>query len=43
VLIDAGVAIINLDYAPTVPYSEELLITRLERICSYDETKVELD
>ena len=43
VLLDAGVAVIHPDYDPTVPYSEELLITRPERIGSYDETKVELD
>ncbi len=43
VLLDAGVVVCNPDYNPTVPYSEEILIARPERICSYDETKVELD
>jgi len=43
VLLDAGVAICNPEYDSTVLYSEELLITRPERICSYDETKVEMD
>jgi hypothetical protein len=39
VLLDAGVVVYNPGYYPT----EELLITRPERICSYDETIVELD
>jgi len=43
VLVDAGVVVRNRVYDPTVPYSEELLITRPERICSYDETKLEPD
>jgi hypothetical protein len=43
VLLDAGMDVINPDYDPTVPYSEELLITRPWRILSYDETKVKLD
>jgi hypothetical protein len=37
----AGVAVVNPD--PMVPYSQEILITKPERICSYDETKMELD
>ena len=43
VLRKAGVAEINQDYDPHVPYSEPLIITHPERILSYDETKVELD
>ena len=43
VLLDAGVAVRNPNYDPSVPYSEEILITHPERIFSYDETKVELD
>jgi len=42
VLLDAGVVVCNPDYDPTFPYSEELLFTRPDRICSYDETKPEL-
>jgi hypothetical protein len=42
-LLDAGVAIINPDFDPTIPYSQEILIIHPERICSYDETKMELD
>jgi hypothetical protein len=33
VLLDAGVVFYNPDYDPTIPYSEELHITRHERIC----------
>ena len=43
VLLDAGVAIRNPDYDPNIPYSEEIFIIHPERICSYDETKCELD
>ena len=43
VLLDAGLVVCNPGYDSAVSYSKELLITRLERICSYDETKVELD
>ena len=44
VLLDAGVVVMNHAYDPSVPYSEEIIITRPERICSYDETtRVELD
>jgi hypothetical protein len=43
VLLDAGVAIINSEYDLTEVYSQEILITHLERICSYDETRLELD
>ena len=43
VLLKAGVAVLNPDFDPELPYSEELLITKPERIGSYDETKVELD
>jgi hypothetical protein len=35
--------VVNPDFDPELPYSQELLITKPERICSYDETKVELD
>ena len=31
------------NYDPTIPYSEEIIINRPERIYSYDETKMELD
>ena len=43
VLLDVGVAVQNPHYYPQVPFSEEVSITRPERICSYDETKMELD
>jgi hypothetical protein len=43
VLLDAGGVVCNLYYDPRVPYYEELLITRPERVCSYEEMKVELD
>ena len=43
VLLNAGVAELNPEYDPDVPYSEEIIITHPERICSYDETKMELD
>ena len=43
VLIDAGVAVRNADYEPDIPYSQAIFITHPERICSYDETKMELD
>ena len=43
VLLKAGVAELNPSYDPSLEYSEEILITHPERICSYDETKVELD
>ncbi len=39
----AGVAVVNPDYDPDLPYSKEIPITKPERICSYDETKMELD
>ncbi len=42
-ILKAGVAVLNPDFDPAVPYSQEILITRPERICSYDETKMELD
>ena len=41
--VDAGVAIINPNFDSNIPYSQEILITHPERICSYDETKMELD
>ncbi len=43
VLVNAGVAVHNPEFNPDVPYSEELRIVAPERICSYDETRVELD
>jgi hypothetical protein len=43
VLLKAGVAVVSPDYDPNVPYSAEILITKPERIGSYDETKMELD
>jgi len=43
VLINAGVAEVDPDYDPNVPFSHELIITAPERICYYDETKMELD
>ena len=42
-MLDASVAVRNPDYDLEIPYSEEILITYSERICSYDETKMELD
>lgn len=42
-LVKAGVAEPNPNYDPNARYSEEIIITRPERICSYDETKLELD
>ena len=43
VLLTAGVAERNPAYEPTEPFSEEILITRPDRIVSFDETRVELD
>jgi hypothetical protein len=43
VLLKAGVADVSPDFDPEMPYSREILITHPERICSYDETKMELD
>jgi len=42
-LVNAGVAEMNPDFDPTVPYSHEIIITKPECICSYDETRMELD
>ena len=42
-LVDAGVVIMNPHFEPNIPYSKEIPITHPERICSYDETKMELD
>ncbi len=41
--VDAGVVVRNHVYDPTVPCSEELLITRMEQISSYGETKLEFE
>jgi len=43
VLLDAGVVVMNPAYDPSAPYSEDIIITRPERVCSYDETRVELN
>jgi hypothetical protein len=43
VLVNAGVAVHNREFNSGVPFSEKLLIVAPERICSYDETRVELD
>lgn len=43
VLIDAGVVVANRRYEAGTPYSEPLVIIHPKRICSYDETRVELD
>jgi hypothetical protein len=43
VLLKAGVARVNPDFQPDVPYSQEILITHPERIIGYDETKLELE
>ena len=40
VLLDAGVAARNSDYNLDISYSEEVIISRPERICSYGETKI---
>jgi hypothetical protein len=43
VLLNTIVSMINPDYDPTEVYSQEILITHPGRICSYDETRLELD
>ena len=43
VFLNAGVAVMNPTFDPSEPYSEELNIVAPDRICSYDETRVELD
>jgi len=43
VLLKAGVAVLNPDFDPEVPCSQEILITHPKRICSYDYTKMEID
>ncbi len=43
VLLKAGVAVANPDFDPELPYSQEILIIKPGQICSFDETKVELD
>jgi hypothetical protein len=43
VLINAGVSKFNPDYDPDEPFSQEIIITAPERLCSFDETKMELD
>jgi hypothetical protein len=39
-LLDAGFDVLNPAYDLSAPYSEEIIITRPERICSYDETTI---
>ena len=43
IALTSGVAKINPDYDPEAVYSEEILITSPERICSYDETRMKID
>jgi len=43
VLLNAGDAIINPNYDHTEVFSQEILIPHPERVCSYDETRLELD
>ena len=43
VLLNAGVAARNPEYDEAVPCSQSILITRPERIVSFDETRLELD
>jgi hypothetical protein len=43
VLLKAGVIVLNRDFDPEVPHSQEIMITHPERICFYDETKMVLD
>ena len=43
VLLNAGVAVRNTAYVPGEPFSQSILITRPERIVSFDETRLELD
>ena len=43
VLLKAGVAVPNPDYDAAVPFSQPILITRPERIVSFDESRLELD
>jgi hypothetical protein len=43
VLLKVGVARVNPDFQPDVPYNQEILITHPKRITSYDETKLGMD
>ena len=43
VLLKAGVAVLNLDFNLELPYSQDITITHPERICCYEETKMEID
>jgi len=43
VLLNAGVAVSNPDNASNLPYSQELISTVPEKICSYKDTKMEMD
>ena len=42
-LLNAGVAVFKPYFDPELPYSQEIKTTKPNRICSYDETKMELD
>ncbi len=42
-LLNFGAAIVNPDFEPDVPYSQEIHITRPELIYSHDETRLELE
>ncbi len=42
-MLTTGVAKINPDYDPAEVFSQEIIITAPERICSYDETRVKMD
>jgi len=42
VLINAGVVELNPNCDPNVVYTEEIIITHPERICFYDETRMEM-
>jgi hypothetical protein len=43
VLLKASVVVLNEDFDPNTPYSKKILIIAHERICSYDETRMEWD
>lgn len=43
VLVDEGIAELNPDFDPLVPYSQKLNILHPERLISYDKTAVSLD
>ena len=43
VMLTSDVAKINPDYDPDEVYSQEIIITAVERVCAYDETRMEMD